>query len=103
MSSSGPRTSIELRLGFRFRLGEAPRGAEELVYDDSDWELVELPHTWNALDATARNMHRGIGNYRLRFWGPPLGTTQRAYLIFDGVGTVSSVLNRSSTVEGTPS
>jgi beta-galactosidase len=91
MSSSGPRTSIELRLGFRFRLGEAPPASEELVYDDSDWELVELPHTWNALDATARDMHRGIGHYRLRFSGPPLEATKRAYLMFDGVGTVSSV------------
>jgi len=91
MSVSSPRTSIELRGGFRFRWGEAPPGVEAAAYDDGDWEPVELPHTWNASDATEPAMRRGVGHYRLRFSGPSLESAGRAYLVFDGIGTVSSV------------
>lgn len=34
----------------RFRLGNFP-GAEAVDYDDSFWQRVSIPHTWNALDA----------------------------------------------------
>lgn len=91
MSQLQPRTSIELRGGFRFRFGDAEPGMEGAAFDDSGWEPVELPHTWNALDATQREMRRGVGHYRLRFLGPALGADARAYLRFEGVGTVSSV------------
>jgi beta-galactosidase len=90
-----PRSRIELRSGVRFRFVgaalETEPGMAGLDYDDSDWEHVELPHTWNANDATSLDMKRGVGLYRLRFRGPPLPPQARAYLRFAGVGTVSSV------------
>lgn len=91
MSQPEPRTSIELTSGFRFRFGEPEPGQEAPAFDDSSWQPVEVPHTWNALDATDREMRRGVGCYRLRFLGPTLSDGRRAYLRFDGVGTVSKV------------
>lgn len=91
MSQPEPRTSIELTSGFRFRFGEPEPGQEAPAFDDSSWQPVEVPHTWNALDATDREMRRGVGCYRLRFLAPAMPTDTRAYLRFNGVGTVSSV------------
>lgn len=91
MSQPEPRTSIELRTSFRFRFGAPQPGQDGPGFDDSDWEPVELPHTWNALDACEPAMRRGVGCYRLRFLGPALPAGARAYLRFDGVGSASSV------------
>ena len=37
---------------------------ENLDYDDLSWQKVNLPHTWNAIDAyTSRQYYRGVGWY----------------------------------------
>ena len=54
--------------------------------------LVNLPHTWNALDADAKpDYHRGIGNYTKEIFIPQEWKGKRLYLRFEGANTVTNV------------
>jgi beta-galactosidase len=92
-----PRESIELNNGWRFRQAEGLIGVESPAFDDSSWNAVELPHTWNRLGnaGTERsplsNTVQGVGWYRLRFRVPQSSTDRRYFLQFDGVGAVADV------------
>ena len=48
------RTYEYINSGWRFsKVGGLPEGRQtEPKSDDNGWELVELPHTWNAADCT---------------------------------------------------
>ncbi len=54
--------------GWRFRFGNVER-VESPDFDDSDWETVDLPHTWNATDTATgpAGYRRGTGWYRKQF------------------------------------
>lgn len=69
------RTYEYINSGWRFsKIGGLPEGRQtEPKSDDSGWELVELPHTWNAADCTgvssrapeySEGYYRGAGCYR---------------------------------------
>jgi beta-galactosidase len=67
------------------------RGAQRPEYDDSSWEPINLPHTWNAHDVVDEKpgYWRGIGWYRKHF---KLGATlrgKRIFLEFEGANSVS--------------
>ena len=51
-SMSDPRQIMALDHGWRFHFGDA-EGAQLPAFDDSGWEQVGLPHTWNAADGTS--------------------------------------------------
>ena len=85
-----PRQIMALDHGWRFHFGNA-EGAQQPDYDDSGWETVGLPHTWNAADGTSKDFRRGTGWYRLHFSAPADAAGRCSYLRFDGVGTVSTV------------
>src|SRR4051794_7064004 len=48
--SASARTTIDLSSHWNFHLGDVP-GAQAPAFDDRSWQTVDLPHTWNALDA----------------------------------------------------
>jgi beta-galactosidase len=76
--------------GWRFHLGDGP-GAEQPGHDDSDWERVNLPHTWNGRDGEdGGTYHRGAGWYRKRVQivNSP---DRRVFLQFDGANLVTDV------------
>lgn len=85
-----PRQIMNLDHGWRFHLGPT-EGPQRPGFDDSDWERVDLPHTWNATDGTDKDFRRGPGWYRLHFLAPAAAAGRRTYLRFDGVSTVSTV------------
>ena len=69
------RTYEYINSGWRFsKVSGLPEGRQtEPKSDDSGWELVELPHTWNAADCTgvsgrapeySEGYYRGAGCYR---------------------------------------
>src|SRR5687767_9704653 len=41
------RRTVQLRDGWRFRLDDRLGGAEQPSFNDSDWEAVSVPHSWN--------------------------------------------------------
>lgn len=85
----------DLGEGWRFHFGDVP-AATDPAFDDTAWQPVALPHTWNRIGeyarerTTAADNRQGIGFYRLAFDGPAAGA-RRHYLQFDGVGDVADV------------
>ena len=67
------------------------RGAHEPAYDDSAWECMDLPHTWNQFDSRdeAPGYWRGIGWYRKQFLVPSHYSGKRVFLEFEGVNSVA--------------
>jgi len=64
--SSSPRRVIDLDTGWRFVRRDVPSG-ENPQLDDSAWQQISLPHTWNNLDGEdgGNNYYRGPAWYRL--------------------------------------
>jgi beta-galactosidase len=67
------------------------RDAMNPAYDDSQWQPVSLPHTWNAHDAAGEKpgYWRGIGWYRKHFRMDQSSTGKRVFLEFEGANQVS--------------
>ena len=67
------------------------REAQKSDYDDSAWQPIDLPHTWNAHDVTDEmsGYWRGIGWYRRHFKVDVRHSHKRAFLEFEGVNSVS--------------
>lgn len=98
----GPeRTVTDLcDLGWRFTCGHGdddilePQTAAAPDFDDSDWEPVTLPHTWNAIDTNdgvRGNMNRTVGWYRAHLPANVCTPNRRIYLEFDGVNSITSL------------
>src|ERR1700744_110191 len=66
-----PRVTVSLDHGWRFQQSAAATGAEGSDFDDSAWQTVDVPHTWNRIGnaGTERsplsNSVQGVGWYRL--------------------------------------
>jgi len=63
------RKIIPLEGDWRFRLGDDTAKSSSISCDDSTWEKVVIPHTWNAFDGQdgGNNYYRGSGWYRKHF------------------------------------
>ena len=104
---ASPHEEIDLGLKWRFARQEKGRGAlgsferdgslgseveprfrtaTSATYDDSSWERINLPHTWNANDTegTGPGYWRGIGWYRKRFHIAPKYRTKAVRLRIGG-------------------
>lgn len=81
-----------LKQGWRFAPGNH-EGAASVNFDDSTWELVDVPHDWAVGEAfipegdgnTGKLPWKGEAWYRLQFQIPKASENQRFYLMFDGV------------------
>lgn len=68
-------------------------------FDDSDWENITLPHTWNAEDGAdgladgecTEGYYRGLGVYRKRWLLPTELSDKRLFMEFEGANTVSEL------------
>jgi beta-galactosidase len=77
-----PRASVPLDGEWRFFKGDTPE-ASASRFDDSAWEIVRTPHTWNGADGEDGGLYyRGAGWYRTAFVRP--AGAQRLWLEFDG-------------------
>ena len=109
------RTRLEL--GWRFHEGDIPTpepqghndtylsvkagnalGAAAMVYDDSDWAEVRLPHDWAAGQPFVRTANvsqgyrpRGIGWYRRALRLDPADRGKTIELHFDGIATNATI------------
>jgi beta-galactosidase len=97
LPSKSPRVTTDLSTGWRFRFGEAPEAVTSAGFDDSAWEQVSVPHTWNRIGeyaltrGTATNNKQGIGYYRLNFNAPVAAKGRRQYLDFAAVAIIADV------------
>lgn len=63
------RRAISLNEHWRFHKGSSP-GAEQSNYNDSGWERISIPHTWNAKDIyDTRNIHDGLDIFEMYYRG----------------------------------
>lgn len=63
---SNERTRTSFNAGWKF-IRSHVLGATETSFNDSNWETVSLPHTWNRDDCTTRSYYRGKAWYRKTF------------------------------------
>jgi beta-galactosidase len=86
-----------LDLGWHFRQDNGLTGAEAPAFDDSAWQSVDLPHTWNHIGnrgnarAATSNSIQGVGWYRHGFKVAALPAGKHYFLQFDGVGEIADV------------
>ncbi|HEY5585747.1 MAG TPA: glycoside hydrolase family 2 TIM barrel-domain containing protein [Ruminiclostridium sp.] len=68
-------------------------GSEKEVFDDTKWDSIDLPHTWNNLDGQdgGGDFYRGDGWYRKHFTVNECQFGKKVYVQFDGICQVSDV------------
>lgn len=82
---------IPLNDNWKFYRGDIP-DAQLLTIDDSRWETVVLPHTWNNLDGQDGNgYYRGAGWYRTRIHNLNIGSDRHYYVQFDAAALTADV------------
>lgn len=86
------RVDIDLNAGWRFHKGDLS-GAQAPGFNDSAWDALSVPHTWNNFDGQdgGNNYYRGIGWYRKHYTVPSSYANRRLYLQFDGSNLVTDV------------
>ncbi len=79
------RHSYSINESWKFYQGEHS-GAQQSEFDDSTWEFISIPHTWNdqdALDDTP-GFYRGDGWYRRNIYIGPEAGEKQVYIYFEG-------------------
>ncbi|MCX5214728.1 glycoside hydrolase family 2 protein [Kitasatospora sp. NBC_00240] len=86
------RTRLSLNSGWRFHKGDVT-GAQAPAFDDSAWNALSVPHTWNAQDGAdgGGNYYRGVGWYRRRVTVPDGLAGRMLFLQFAGANQVADV------------
>jgi beta-galactosidase len=95
---ASPRQVLDQNGGWRFVLGDRPVLAQP-GFDDSDWESVTLPHSWNDADAwdDEPGYQRAVGWYRKRIALPDELRGRMAVLRIGAANQVAEVF-----VDGEP-
>jgi beta-galactosidase len=93
------RDVIRLDSGWKFHKGDADAAAP--TFDDSAWQRVAIPHTWNTEgDPPQSGYYRGPGWYRLRFAARPEWKGRRVFVRFEAASLTARVfLNGKETGE----
>ncbi|MGD0464515.1 MAG: glycoside hydrolase family 2 TIM barrel-domain containing protein [Tepidisphaeraceae bacterium] len=88
----GPRIAIDLNSDWKFIREDVP-GAEQSMFDDSSWQSVTLPHTWNNLDGEdgGNDYYRGAGWYRRHLKLDSAELRKTLFLKFDGASSAAAV------------
>jgi beta-galactosidase len=86
------RLRVSINDSWRF-FGDEADGAQAAGFDDSAWQRVHLPHTWNAADAFVKesSYRRGIGWYRRSLSLPAELADRRIFLYFEGANQVKTL------------
>lgn len=94
-----PRLSIDLSKGWKF-IRQNVTGAQATSFNDTSWSSVNVPHTWNNLDAQdgGSNYYRGVGWYRRKVTVPSMFSGKSILLKFDGASMVTNLYVDGATV-----
>ncbi|KAA6350822.1 Beta-galactosidase BoGH2A [termite gut metagenome] len=87
---SAQRETKTINDSWRFLKGDAPDVAS-VQYNDSKWEAISIPHTWNTDAYTEKDYYRGIGWYRRSISLPQSWKDKTIYLKFEGANKAASV------------
>ena len=86
ISAGNARITSSINQSWRFSKGDFEK-AGDVNFDDSKWESVSVPHTWNKEDADDETpgYFRGTGWYRKTLVIPTEQSGKEIYISFDGV------------------
>jgi beta-galactosidase len=86
------RRDTSLVDGWRFVRHDVT-GAEQGTFDDQSWDIISIPHTWNAHDGQdgGNDYYRGPGFYRRHFFIDASEAGRQIFVHFNGVNTVTDV------------
>jgi beta-galactosidase len=84
MGAESPREIINFNREWKFQLGDHP-GAEAEGFDDSQWDLIGLPHSFSIPYFESPQFYVGYGWYRKHFNVPAAWQGKRLFVEFDGV------------------
>src|SRR5271156_4381727 len=86
---AAPRVDVNLDEQWKFMRQDIPDAAAT-NFDDSTWQPVSLPHTWNNMDGQTSGTpyYRGIGWYRRHLLVDAQYADKSLFLKFDGAATV---------------
>ncbi len=95
-NAAPPRQRITLNEGWRYADGPIA-GAHQSAFDDGAWSRVDLPHTWNAVDAFGKDgtYRRGEGWYRRALRLESAQRDRRLFLYFEGANQVAELFVNS--------
>jgi len=91
--SEGGRVKMSLNQGWDFKLADPRNSSQSTLDDDTGWENVNLPHTWNAADAFDEEpgYYRGAGWYKRSLKVSSDLAGKRLFLYFEGANQVADV------------
>jgi beta-galactosidase len=91
-SMENPRIKYTINEQWRFSSTDNEKAIQP-DFDDSDWEIVNLPHTWNKEDAFDENTkyRRGTGWYRKVFTVDSNLKDKKIFICFEGANQVADV------------
>ncbi len=94
------RSTVQLVDNWRFTFADGSNEWSAPSFDDSAWEPVALPHTWNNFDGQdgGNNFRRGNGWYRTHFTLPATLADQRVLVEFDAASKVADVFINGKAV-----
>lgn len=81
------RVRYNFNSDWKLKIGDI-KGAEQVGYNDSDWEDITLPYAWNESEAFKKdiaNLSTGIAWYRKRFILPKSDNSNKVFLEFEGI------------------
>lgn len=86
------RSAFSLNKAWRFYKGGFEFGYND-KFNDTGWEIVDIPHTWNASDPfdDEDGYYRGTGWYRKRIIIPGQYNGRQCWLRFEGANQVADV------------
>lgn len=86
------RITYSINESWKFSTGEY-NDANMKDFDDSEWEIINIPHTWNAEDAVSdpSGYYRGEAWYRRSIYIGDEGTGKQVYIFFEGVNEVADL------------
>ena len=90
---ASPRVTYNFNPGWKFIRQDAP-GAQEVSFDDSQWETVSTPHSFNDVDSFRviidhsggdRGKYQGLSWYRKHFKLPAEAAGSKVFIEFEGM------------------
>ena len=81
-SPSSPRETLNFNRNWKFQIGDHS-GAEQIAFDDTQWEAVGLPHTFSLPYFLSPDFYVGYGWYRKPFEMPSAWVGKRLLLEFE--------------------
>ena len=84
------REAFTINHGWRFHKGEC-NNASDLNFNDSQWDKIHLPHTWNSDAYTYKDYYKGVGWYRNNIQIPDNWINKQIFLKIDAASKAATI------------